>query len=287
MTRLITVALTGTAQDRAAIDWAAADAEAGDSVHVTLAYRLLAFSESSWPPVTEANTHRRQHAQRAVSSAIAHVRMATRAAQVDGEPVVGAPVPALRDISALCDVIVVGVPAPGRHRHAHPGQAIAADLARHGHCPVIAVPGPDPSADTAGPPPGEAPVGLLLDESSLPPDAVEFAFKAAARADATLVVAESVPHYPQFATGPRDRDLWAQLGQETLAADLAVYQEKFRGAGIIVELRHERATQTAGLLEGTCRLVVVSRGAADSAPLCPLAVTALDVARCPVAVVPE
>ena len=284
MTRLITVALTGTAQDRAALDWAAADAEAGDTVHVTLAYRLLALSESSWPPVTDANTSRRHHAQRAVSSAIAHVRLATRAGHVDGEPVVGAPVPALRDISALCDVVVVGVPAAGRHRHAHPGQAIATDLARHGECPVIAV----PSHDDAGPPtPADAPVGLLLDASSLPSDAVEFAFEAAARADTTLVVAESVPRHPQLATGSRDRDLWAQLGQETLAADLAVYQDKFRGAGIIVELRHERATQTAVLLEGTCRLVVVSRGSMDSATLSPLAVTALDIAQCPVAVVPE
>jgi hypothetical protein len=192
-------------------------------------------------------------------------------------------VPAVRDASARADLVVVGVPSPGPHRHAHPGQVIAADLARRGHCPLVAVPSGDHGRHAAA---ADAPVGLLLDTVSLPADAVEFAFEAAGRAGVTLVVAESVPNRPDIATGSRDRALWAQLGQETLAADLAVYQDKFRGAGTIVELRHERATQTAALLEGTCRLVVVARGAGSSASLGPLAVTALDVARCPVAVVP-
>ena len=276
MTRVIAVAVNGAESDLAALSWTSGAARAGDVVHVVHPYSLLSFAECSWRPAVSANDARREYARHVVAMSTQVVRERNHAVVVDGSAVVGRALPVLADMSTIVDLLVVAADARDQ------GTCLAPAVARRTACPVVIVPASRPAADAR-------PVGLLVEMHDLPATAVEFAFEEAARRGAELVVSEPVGTRPSgLPVCDDDISAWERVADETLSADLAAWQEKYRAAGVLVEVRRESPSATARLLERTCQLVVVPRGnARANGPLGRLARAALQRAACPVVVVPD
>ena len=273
MNRRIAVAVTGSEADTAVLDWTAGDASPGDEIHVVYPYALLDLPESAWPPAVRANEERRTHAHRVVTAAVSRLRMTTAGVTVDGSAVPDPPISVETDVSTLTDLLVV---AGGTGSNAHA-------IARRASCPVVVVPPLPPRRAITE----RDPVVLLIDGSSLPADAVQFAFEEAHRHATELVVAECRTSAPSdLPVNDDDVSYWDRSAQEILAADLAVWQQKYADAGVILEVRHETSAVAAMLLHHSSRLLVVSRASGD-VPLDQLVRDALDRASRPVAVVPE
>lgn len=247
------------------------------------AYVPLSLSGSSWAPVVEANDARQASARWLVARAVTAVQSTHPQIKVSGSAIEAAPLVALADMSQIVDLVVVGADALSSSGTAP--AALGRFLAEQSSCPVVFVPnGTDPDQ----PDRSATPVALLLAGTALPHHAVEFAFEAAARRHVTLAVCESCTPGP-IGLPVTDDDIsrWETTRQETLDIDLSPWQDKYRAAGVMVELRREGVAATAALLHRTSQLLVVARMRPAGAPLDTLIRTALHHASCPVAIVPD
>lgn len=286
MSRVIVVGVDSIERSSSALLWAAPDARPGlDVVHVVHAYSLLALTGSSWAPAVRANDALRSQAHHVVAAATTAVRVAGPGVEVDGSAIVGKPITVLTDISHLVDLLVVGGGDPTKQPGSRGrGGRIPRVIATRSACPVVVTPG----AESHGPAPTDLPVALLLDGTALPRQAIDFAFTAAARRHALLVVAQSFPPEATDRCATADEiTLWETSRQKELDAELSTWQQSYRDIGVIVELRRESTLATVQLMHRTTQLIIVTREATDGPALGRLGLTALANATRPVVIVPE
>jgi hypothetical protein len=278
MSRIIVVGI-GDGTGTAALAWVASQVGPGDAVHVVHAYSLLEITGSNWQPALRANEQRRSRARSAVAEAVRYVRDHSPSVEVDGSAIVGRPLRVLTDLSAIADLIVIET------SQRDDGVRLDRLVAARSACPTVTVPRLATDLDRRR---DAEPVALLLDRRTLPRNAVEFSFEQAAARGVSLVVVQPADHGPSgLPVSDDDVSWWDSEEQQTLDGDLAVWREKYRDAGVVVELRREPAGVVAPLLHRTCQLVIVARATGTGPQLSDVARAAMRRATCPVAVVPD
>ncbi|MDT4936598.1 MAG: hypothetical protein QOG80_269, partial [Pseudonocardiales bacterium] len=174
MSRWIAAALVGNEGDEAAVEWAATEAAPGDEIRIVCPVPAHASAVTSWP-VADEDDIAHVHARQRIDDAIDAVRRIRPPVVVSGSIVFGPSSVILGETVQSVDLLVLADDPWLTH-----------PVVRAAVCPVVVLP---PSADAFDI--ASAPIALLVDGSSLPTDAVQFAFEIAARRGTSLVVANT------------------------------------------------------------------------------------------------
>ncbi|MFS4105300.1 universal stress protein [Streptomyces sp. NPDC004684] len=297
MPRTITVGLDGSAESRAAADWAAREAKARG-----LAVRLVHVWEPVPGPMAQApllgpETH--QHwTERIPREAAAELRERHPGVEVTVEQLTGQPAESLVHAAEDAELLVLGsrgLGGIGGFLVGSVGLAVVAATER----PVVLVRAAGPAAgerakDRTGAPaevPSSAPVVLGVDTRHPAAAPIEFAFEAAARQGAPLRVLHgwSEPSYP-YGMGPDVEALrMVERGDvDALTEVLQPWRHKHPDVKVIVESR--TGGRSAALIDASreASLVVVGRRVRRSAlgaRIGPVAHAVLHHSTAPVAVV--
>lgn len=295
MLPFITVGLDGSAESRAAAEWAAGEALRRDlPLRLLLATGRLPGAHAYGPHAVDPAIHR-HWAERIPREAAATLRGRHLGLTVLAEHVAGPPVERLLEAAADSALLVLGSRAVGPLAGYLMGSVSQAVTAR-AEVPVVLVrSGAGPAGPgTAGAPDGDVVVGLDL---ARPGDRVlEFAFDAAARRAAGLLVVHSRNRptvYGEELAAGLDIDLDGELAaQEADDFDhvLRPWQEKF--PAVTMTGQAVVGTPARHLIEAaaTARLLVIGRHtpAPKFGPkLGPVAHAVLHHSSAPVAVVPH
>lgn len=249
--RSIVVGISDADHDRAAMAWAAVEADPGrDSIHLVHAYTPLRLEGCSWGPVATARNDRRQRAGLVVSQACQRFRESHPGVEVSGSAVAGEDWDVLAEFSTVADLIVVG------EDQASPGAATTASrVARLAQCPTTTVP-----ADYLPDPAGRNPVTVFVDSAAIDMAAVEYALAEAARRNVSLRVAQywSSLH----ADEPRTPRLTA-FRQEQLDLALEPLARRHPHTGILTEFLLADDPDAISALRTTSRLMITTVRSAD------------------------
>jgi nucleotide-binding universal stress UspA family protein len=256
----IVVGIDDSPSARAAVQWAARDAELRN-VPLTLVH-AVSPEVSTWlraPAPAGVLRWQQDHGRRLVDEALKVVEAASRGggpAAVQSEILSTAAVPTLIDLSKDAEMVVAGSQGSGRW----PGQrlgSVSSGLLRHAHCPVAVV----HDEDAPGPPLSQAPVLLGVDGSAASELATAIAFDEASRRRVGLVA----PH----AWSDLDAADWAETdwlttqsaAEEVLAERLAGWQEQYPDVDVRrTVVQAQPARQIAERSEGAQLVVVGGRG---------------------------
>ncbi|WP_155056536.1 universal stress protein [Streptomyces blattellae] len=298
MVRSVVVGFDGSAESRAAVEWAAREAKRRG-----LTVRLVHAVEAVPEPVAlvrflGAETQQRWSA-RVAPAVVEELMLRHPGLDVTAEQVPGRPVEVLAEAAKDAELVVLGsrgLGGVGGYLVGSVGQAVVARAEQ----PVVLVRAGEQAVDGQAPEPSElpppvalfGPVVLGLDTDD-PDDAViAYAFEAAARRVTPLRVvhAWNLPPYAAYGL-PADLELNATLGKQdaaTLAEVLHRWKEKYPAVQVIEESRPgSPAVQLADASRDASLLVVgrrIRRGPLG-AHIGPVTHSVLHHATAPVAVI--
>jgi nucleotide-binding universal stress UspA family protein len=269
--RQIVVGVNGSASGRAAVRWAAVEAQLRRvDLHVIVAYQWR-IPGRSFTSRGELVRTAGEHVTAILDAAISEARSYAANIRVSGSAIVGAPVPVLLEAAAGADLLVVG----GRDR-GDPGPLlgmVTSQVAAYAPCSVAVV-RPDG-------PVGADMIVLGLDDSPGSSTAAGAAFEETAlRSSSTLraVTAFTAPsgRDPRTIAGERRRNLTEQL---------APWRNKFPEVSVSLDVVHADAGIT--LVEKSRRAGLLVVGAGDrtdfeALQLGPIRLHLLHHADCPV-----
>jgi nucleotide-binding universal stress UspA family protein len=255
----IVVGIDDSPAARAAVQWAARDAELRN-VPLTLVH-AVSPEVSTWlrtPVPAGVLRWQQEHGRRLVDEALKLVEAASRRggpAGIHTEILSSAAVPTLIGLSKDADRLVTGAQGSGRW----PGRllgSVSSALLRHAHCPVAII-HDDPSTPGAG----QGPVLLGIDGSPASEPATAIAFDEASRRNAGLVALHAWSDLDLSEWPELDWPTTQSAAEEVLAERLAGWQEQYPDVAVsrtVVQAQPARrlVQQSAG-----AQLVVVgSRG---------------------------
>ncbi|MEO6794954.1 MAG: universal stress protein [Mycobacterium sp.] len=257
----ILTGVDGSPAAEAAVAWAAREA-VNRHEHLTLAHVAQPVS-LEWPPPlhgtqNEISRWQDDNAQQVIEQARRSVAAATGASQaveVRTLALRSNVVAALVDASREASMIVVGSRGGTSLGRLLLG-SVSAGLLHHAYCPVVVAHAGD------GPPPGpDAPVLLGVDGSPVSEAATAWAFDAASRRNAPLLVLHAWSDVRTVPLLDRAWDSYESQGDQVLAERLAGWQERY--PDVHITRRLVRDAPARWLLEESERaqlVVVGSRG---------------------------
>jgi nucleotide-binding universal stress UspA family protein len=243
----IVVGVDGSPGSRAAVKWAARDAELR-KVPLTLVHVL---------PVTGARGPRR-HGQRLLDEALELVDECCERgpAEIFCEMLRARTVPALVELSKDADLIVVGCFGTGTLRGRHLG-SITAGLVHHAECPVAIIHDDVRFDGTAA----RAPVLVGIDGSPESDLAIAVAFDEASRREVGLVAVHAWPDVGVFdsivsAPGPGWQALRA-AEDKMVGEHLAGWRERYPDVTVETVIARDNAAHQLVAVSESAQLVVV------------------------------
>ncbi|MCW2778036.1 MAG: UspA [Frankiales bacterium] len=272
---LVVVGVDGSESSRAAVRWAASEAEARHA-------RLLLVHAWHVEPSTRAARLLLADDERPLEAAVLaeaaeQVRVLAPGVAQDTELTEGRPDEALLTAAAHASLLVLGRGEQGRVRL---GSTLGHVSVRSG-CPVVAVP--------AGPGDVVGPVVVGVDGSLLSEDAVAFAFGQAARRGLPLTAVLAIPpSYGVYLPGEPELELVRETGRRHLAEALAGWSERYPEVQVrqVVSLDAPLvALQEAGARASLLVVGSHGRGALLRAALGSVSGSLLRSSTCPLAVV--
>ncbi|WP_310718996.1 universal stress protein [Streptomyces lydicus] len=269
MPRTITVALDGSAESRAAAEWAAREAESRG-----LPVRLVQVREPMPEPVAEApalGPDPHQHwTEQIVRESAEELRLRHPGIEVTTEQLVGRPAEVLVRSAQDAELLVLGsrgLSGIGGFLVGSVGLAVVASTER----PVVLVRAAEQTAeerrtDRTGTPVAATPAGpVVLGLDTRDPDAalIEFAFDAAARRGVQLRVLHgwNEPYYYPYgmAPDPQVTQMVAQSDAAALSEVLQPWRQKYPDVEVVTEsLPGSPSVRLIDASHGAC-LVVVGR----------------------------
>jgi nucleotide-binding universal stress UspA family protein len=192
------------------------------------------------------------------------------------------PAGALVEASREADLLVVGTRGRGGFAGLTLG-SVSLRVAAHSHCPVILLRSPGHEAARSG----EIVLGMQLDES---PDAVRFAFQAAARAHTRVRAVHAWAPYPAHAQDYiSDTDILARLAADNMVTVLKPVREEHPDVPVQISVLRGHPAAVLARTSHHARLTVVGahrRLGPLSLGVGPIVQGLLGLAESPVAVVP-
>ncbi|ORW85918.1 universal stress protein [Mycobacterium sp. IEC1808] len=255
----IVVGIDDSPAARAAVQWAARDAELRN-VPLTLVH-AVSPEVTTWlrtPVPAGVLRWQQEHGRRLVDEALKVVEASSRRggpAAINTEILSSGAVPTLIDLSKEADLLVTGAQGSGRW----PGRllgSVSSALLRHAHCPVAII-----HEDPRTPGAGQGPVLLGIDGSPASEPATAIAFDEASRRDADLTALH--------AWSDLDRSEWPEIdwpatqsaAEEVLAERLAGWQEQYPDVRVTrAVVQAQPARQLVAQSAGAQLVVVGSRG---------------------------
>lgn len=229
-TQPIVVGVDGSPAAKVAVDWAARDAamRAAPLKLVTVLEPpvVMAFPDVPMPPgyIEWQEGEGRKLLDSAVETAHEAVRdlKGGHEVAVSTEIVSGPSVPALVDLSADAQLIVVGCRGRGALARGLLG-SISTGLVHHSHCPVAIIHDEDPLM----PHPSKAPVVVGVDGSPASTKAIAIALEEASFRGVDLVAVHAWADKGLFEFPGADWSTLQAMGEETLSERLAGWQERY------------------------------------------------------------
>ncbi|PWI13212.1 universal stress protein [Streptomyces sp. Act143] len=292
MLRHVTAGVDGTAESLAAAHWAAREA-------LRRGAGLRLVHTPRWPAAVPSGADApAQEGERVLERVAAGVRAAHPGLRITGRAVPDPPVAALLAAAGEAELLVLGACGRGDATGGAVGAVCEQVVARSG-TPVVLVRAGESSADEHLPAPdGISPeeipeipyrdVVLGLGISRPCDELIEFAFASARCRTTVLHVIHASPPATARAVDGTARPSDAQ--EETLAALLRPWREKFPTVPVVETVVAETAADALVRASGGAALAVVGRRTGDGrlAPrIGPVTRTLLHHARCSVAVVPH
>lgn len=245
----IVVGVDGSSLSNAAVRWAACEATMRKAP-LTLVH-AAAPAADDWSEVT---------ARSVLADAVEIVKSASddcSRVQIDTELIPDAPVPALANVSAKADMIVVGSRGHGAVARLLLG-SVAAGLVHRADCPVAVI-------HDEGPSPRQGPVLVGIDGSPVSELATAIAFDEASWRATELVALHAwtdaeVPDLPSREWTGLTRTSWTALqsaADETLAERLAGWRERYPDVTVRREVVVNRPAQHLLERAESAQLVVV------------------------------
>jgi nucleotide-binding universal stress UspA family protein len=277
----VVVGADGTTWSRAAVRWAAHEAERrGLPLRVTHVFGWD-WRETRHDMGNDYPDLIRKRAEGITANAVFEARMVARKLEVEGDPVIGHAAALLLDETEYAELMVLGSRGHGGFGSLLLG-SVSQRVATHAKCPVVVVRG---RGDVA-----EGPIAVGVDDSPAAELVLETAFEAAARRGCSLqVVRAYIPTIrPWMAYEfPADIDLPDPAAAERarLAEQLAPWRAKYPDVPVEVVLTRESAASALVEASARAQLVVVGsrgRGAIAGALLGSTGLQLLHHADCPV-----
>ena len=256
----IVVGIDDSPAARAAVEWAARDAELRN-IPLTLVH-AVSPEVSTWlrtPVPAGVMRWQQDHGRRLVDGALKVVEEATTRggpAGIHTEVLASGAVPTLIDLSKDAEMVVTGAQGSGRW----PGRllgSVSSALLRHAHCPVAIVHEEDPSMPDAS----QAPVLVGIDGSPASELATAIAFDEASRRQTGLIALHAwsdldVSEWPGI-----DWPATQSMAEEVLAERLAGWQEQYPDVQVSRSVvQAQPARQLVQRSEEAQLVVVGSRG---------------------------
>ena len=222
----VIVGVDGSSASKVAVDWAARDAALRGAalrlVHVLTPPAVMAFPEVPMPP--GYLQWQEDEGRTLLEAAVKTVEEATEGARVkvSTEMIAGPSVPALADLSAGAQMMVVGCRGRGAFARGLLG-SISTGLVHHAKCPVAII----HDADPLMPHPALAPVVVGVDGSPASDRAVAIAFEQASFRGVDLVAVHAWSDSGVFEFPGADWSQLQALGEATLSERLAGWQERY------------------------------------------------------------
>ena len=286
----IVVGVDGSPASKAAVQWAARDAELRN-VTLTLVHVLTAAGMRLGTPLRSNWTRGQQERGRQViDEALKIIEESCQQrgpAHIDSEVPSAAAVPALVDLSKKADLVVVGRRGNGTLR-GRPLGSVSSGLAHHAHCPVAIIHDEDPLMAH----PAQAPVLVGIDGSPTSQLATAIAFDEASRRKVGLVAPHAWSDVGVFDSVFDSCGIeWPALRSEedeTMAERLAGWCERYPDVSVrrVIVRDDEPARQLVDQSESAQLVVVGSHGIGGFAGMLLGAVSAavVQLARMPVIV---
>ncbi len=285
----IVVGIDDSPAARAAVQWAARDAELRN-IPLTLVH-AVSPEVSTWlrtPMPAGVVRWQQDHGRRLVDGALKVIEEATvrgGPAGVHTEILASGAVPTLIDLSKDAEMLVAGAQGSGRW----PGRllgSVSSALLRHAHCPVAIVHDEEPSIPDVG----QAPVLVGIDGSPASELATAIAFDEASRRHTSLIALHAwsdldVSEWPGI-----DWPATQSMAEEVLAERLAGWQEQYPDVQVSRSVVQAQPARQLVQRSGEAQLVVVgSRGRGGFAGMLVGSVgeTVAQMARVPVIVARE
>jgi len=222
----VIVGVDGSAPSKVAVDWAAREA-AMRAVPLTLVHVVPPFHDWMSPEVhilDELRELRQRDGRQFLSAARQTAEAATKpdSAEVSGEIYTGNILSTLVDLSKAAELVVVGCRGRGVIGRRLVG-SVSARLVRHARCPVAIIHDEDPLM----PHPYEAPVVVGIDGSPASESATAIAIDEASRRGVQLIAVHAWSDFSAYELPGLKRSEFEEQANETLAARLAGWQERY------------------------------------------------------------
>jgi nucleotide-binding universal stress UspA family protein len=282
-TAAIVVATDGTDSSRAAVDWAAREAQRR---HLPL--RVVHVYDWDWAEArydmgNEYFDVTRSLAEAVSAAAVDHARAVAPEIEIEGDTVIGRTTARLLAESAGAELIVLGSRGRGGFAGLRLG-SVSQRVATHALCPVVVV------RDDGNP---EGPVAVGVDDSPTADHVLETAFAEASARDRTLVAVRSyLPALPLWLADVRadevDTPEQDQIERDRLEEQLAPWRAKYPEVPVDVVLTHDGAASALVGVSTSAQLVVVgsrSRGVLAGALLGSTGLQLLHHANCAISIV--
>jgi len=252
-TRAIIVGTDGTDTSRAAVDWAAREAQRRRlPLRIVHAYEWESGEAYSGvgQEYLEIN---RSHAEAVTDAAARQARDAAAEIEIERDTVIGYAIPQLLDAAQDAELVVLGHRGRGGFAGLGLG-SVSQRVATHAACPVVVVRGRGDVTD--------GPVAAGVDGSPAADHVLETAFEAAAGRGSTLTVVRAyLPALPLWLSNVRATDVDTP-DQDTaerarLEQQLAPWRGKYPDVPVELVLTHESAAAALVGLSSRAQLVIV------------------------------
>ena len=249
----VLVGVDGSPAANCAVNWAAREA-ASRNVGLTVIHAVRRINLPQ-PLPTSLHQWQAEQARRVVEEAVEIARQSSRdggPAQIETQVLFSAVVPALVELSATADIVVVGPRGRGAVARTLLG-SVSSSLIRHAHCPVAVI----HDADPLMPDPVQAPVLVGIDGSPASELATAIAFDQASRRGVELVALHVWSDIESDDFAEIDWPAEKPAAEETLAERLAGWQERYPDVPVRRVVEFHRPTHHLITLSESAQLVVV------------------------------